>query len=385
MRYALRPLLETLFAPLCLAAYVAWAVVWMGSTRNVEQLGAAGELGLRLALVGFLLGFVLCASDVLSGRAWVTRAVHVGMALIALGILAAQRSGVTPILLVLLIAVLAADQSDQELLVWFLVLNAAFMAILAFGWQLAGDRLWLTGFAHVSFQAFAALLMRGTRRAEEMTERLRATNAELLTTRTLLAEGARDQERLRLSRELHDVAGHGLTALKLNLESLVRDHRVPDRERLELCAALADELLQNLRRVVSAMRAEPGIDLRAALERLGAPFPRPRLDIALDVGAQSSFELPEVEVVLRAVQEALTNAAIHGSSRTLQVRLRPVDNEWQLRMEDDGRIAGAIVPGGGLAGMRERFESLGGRLETSRGSAGGLRIDAHWPRRASAA
>ena len=49
------------------------------------------------------------------------------------------------------------------------------------------------------------------------------TNAHLLATRSLLEESARDHERLRLARELHDVAGHKLTALKLNLTALERN------------------------------------------------------------------------------------------------------------------------------------------------------------------
>ena len=383
MRYALRPLLENLLAPLCLAAYVAWVVVWLGSARTFEAFDAPGELVARLALIAFLLGFVVCVSDVLAGRAWAHRAVHLAMAVIALGLVAAHRSGVTPILLVLLIAVVASHASDRELVVWFFGINLAVVAILALRWRLAGDGLWITTVAHVSFQAFAALLMRGARRAEEMSERLRATNAELLTTRTLLAESARDQERLRLSRELHDVAGHGLTALKLNLESLARDPRQPDLPRLELCAGLADELLQNLRRVVGQMRADPGIDLRAALERLGAPIPRPRL--VLDLDAAALVGRAEVEAVLRAVQEALTNAARHGPARELHVELRPVGEGWRLRIEDDGRLAGDLVPGGGLAGMRERFEELGGRLEATRGARGGVKLEACWPRRAAAA
>lgn len=375
----LRPLLENLSAPLSIAAYVAWAVIWVGAATAFASLGPAGAVVARMVLVGFLLGFVLCISELLAGRLWAYRLLYVAMAVAALGLVAIHRSGVTPILLVLLIAVLAARLQGRELLSWFVALNLAFVAIMGWRWRLQGADLWITAVAHVSFQAFAALLMRTARGAEDMAEQLRATNAELLTTRTLLAESARDQERLRLSRELHDVAGHGLTALKLNLESLARDPRQPDPQRVELCASLADELLQNLRRVVQQMRSDPGIDLRAALERLGLPYPRPRLQLEL-AGEDGIVERDRIEAILRAVQEALTNAARHGHASVLRVSLAPDGPEWVLRMDDDGRAPAELQLGGGLSGMRERFEQLGGRLQSARSGLGGLQLEARWPR-----
>jgi signal transduction histidine kinase len=375
----LRLLLDNLLSPLLLAAYVAWGVVWVGGSAGFAALGPTGELLARLALVAFLAGFMACTSELLDARPWAYRTLCLLLAVCALGLIASNRSGVTPILLVLMTATLAAHLQGRELLLWVVALNLGFLAILAWGWQLEGRGLWITAVAHFSFQAFAALLMRTARRAEDMAGQLRATNAELLTTRTLLAESVRDQERLRLSRELHDVAGHGLTALKLNLESLARDPRQPDPQRTELCRSLADELLQNLRRVVSQMRAEPGIDLRAALERLALPFPRPRLRLELPDGAELA-DRGQVEAVLRAVQEGLTNAARHGHARELHVRLEPVGAEWVLHIDDDGRSSGEIRMGGGLAGMRERFEQLGGLLQTGRSESGGLRLEARWPR-----
>lgn len=211
------------------------------------------------------------------------------------------------------------------------------------------------------------------RRAEELAENLQAINAELLTTRTLLAEAARDQERLALSRELHDVAGHSLTALKLNLGALQRDPRQSDRERVELCAGLADELLQNLRGVVQAMRTEPESEIEPALRRLATPFPRPKLD--LDVAADARLlAATEFETVLRAVQEALTNAARHGPATHLNVSLRREQGDLVVDMQDDGRAAATTREGGGLSGMRERFEQLGGSLRIERSALGGLRV-----------
>src|SRR3546814_6587710 len=100
--------------------------------------------------------------------------------------------------------------------------------------------------------------MRYAAQAQAMSEELRAVNADLLATRELLAESARDNERLRLSRELHDIAGHKLTALKINLAALAREARDDD-ERVRLCARLADELLAEIRGVIEQMRTDDGI------------------------------------------------------------------------------------------------------------------------------
>ncbi|MEL2266475.1 histidine kinase, partial [Klebsiella pneumoniae] len=79
---------------------------------------------------------------------------------------------------------------------------------------------------------------------------LARVNADLLATRALLADSARDAERLRLARELHDVAGHKLTAMRLNLRALAADPVLAGREGLVLAEQLSGELLADIRQVV---------------------------------------------------------------------------------------------------------------------------------------
>jgi signal transduction histidine kinase len=104
-----------------------------------------------------------------------------------------------------------------------------------------------------------------------------------------------------------------------------------------------------------------------------------RLDPALQLRGRE-----RVEAVLRAVQEALTNAARHGPARELSVTLDQRDGRLRLQIEDDGRIAAQPEAGGGLSGMRERFEALGGGFTLARGVRGGLQIDAWMPAEAGA-
>lgn len=378
-----RHLAQDLFSPLTVAAYVAWAVVWVVSIGDLSAQGSPWLRLAQLAMLLFLCGFVLLVSGATEQRPFRAGLCMLLMTLCALGLFLLRPSGSSPILLVVLAGVLASQIALPRLVVVLVAINLVLLAGLLWLWQTSLGAAMTMVLAFGSFQAFAALLMQSSARAEEMAEALRAANADLLASRTLLAASARDGERLRLSRELHDVAGHSLTALKLNLRALAADSRQPDAERVRLCAELADELLGSLRAVVREMRQDEGLDLEEALRRLALPFPRPRLQLRLDPALRLRGR-ERVEAVLRAVQEALTNAARHGPARELSVTLGQRDERLLLLIEDDGRAPAQPEPGGGLSGMRERFEALGGGLALARGPRGGLQIEAWMPVEAGA-
>jgi signal transduction histidine kinase len=231
---------------------------------------------------------------------------------------------------------------------------------------------------YAGFQAFAALCAYYARSAEQARDRLALVNADLLATRALLADAARDAERVRVARELHDVAGHKLTALTLNLRALAAEPAFAAREELRTAQQLSRELLGDIRGIVQAMRDGRGLDLATALRALAAPLPKPAL--RLRIGDDVRIEDPaRAEVVLRTVQEALTNAARHAGAGVLEVALERHDDGLHLAIEDDGRLRGPLRPGNGLAGMRERIEGEGGRIAFATGTRGALRIDAWLP------
>jgi signal transduction histidine kinase len=357
-----------LIRPLSLAAYAAWGAVWM----TVDGPGAGIAMGLYLAA---FIGVHLIGQPP-QRRAFAVLAT--AMAAAALVVIALQPTTAAPILLVLLAGVLGSELPPRPLVAALVAVNLVAGGLLVtlnpapLRWGL------VTLAAYASFQAFAALVMATARRAEAMATELRAVNAELLATRSLLAEGARDQERLRLSRDLHDVAGHTLTALKLNLAALARDAGPPDPSRVALCAQLADELLQTLRGVVRQVRRDAGIDLAEAIAGLGAAFPRPLLhaEIGADVRIDS---LEHAEALLRTVQEALTNAARHSGAANLWAVLQRDGDRLRLELRDDGTGSARLQPGNGLLGMRERLLSAGGGLEIEAGAGRGLRLHAWLP------
>lgn len=374
---SLRRLAESLFSPLQVAAYLAWATVWLSCARGFAQYPDWAPL-LHAMLPVFLLLFVSC--DGLHQRfgAWAMGLAMACMAAISLLASALVPFSAAPILLVLLGAVLAT-QLDGARLALAIVLQGVALAVIAIVFWPGGlISKAISVLAYASFVAFAALVMRMAVRAEALAQRLQEANSELTTTRSLLAEGVRESERLRLSRELHDVAGHTLTALKLNLGALQRDPSQPDPERISLCAGLADELLQNLRGVVRQQRRHEGLDIAAGLARLAEPFPRPKVELDVQEGLRISG-LERAEAVLRMVQEGLTNAARHSDARRVKVSLHRDGDLLRLRVQDDGRLTAMPTPGHGLQGMRERLEAVGGRLDVDRGEQGGLRLEATLP------
>ncbi len=377
MQIARYEYLRQLFSPPSLAAYVAWGAVWLSASAAIAR-DPALAWPVRTALLLFLLLFM--AEHPISARLGKRGFVAVGilLALLALGVTAVTPHYPSPILLVLLAAMLATRLSPRELLLALVVINAGFAAIIIGLWPGQPIHLVISLLGYISFQAFAALVMRYAAQAQSMSEELRAVNADLLATRELLAGSARDAERLRLSRELHDVAGHKLTALKLNLAALARDPRFGGDERAPLCARLADELLADIRGMAERMRHDEGLDLGAALTALASPFPRPRAHIEIAPAARVA-SLAQAEAVLRTVQEGLTNAARHSQAQNLWVVLQREGERLQLDIRDDGREGGELRPGNGLTGMRERLEAAGGGLRAQRTETGGVHLQAWLP------
>lgn len=283
------------------------------------------------------------------------------------------RDGVSPVLLVMLLASMAHRLEVRTLLPVALGLNTLLYVILL---QRGHPAPLTVTVLYAAFQTFATLTMHYARSAEQARDRLALVNADLLATRALLADSSRDAERLRVARELHDVAGHKLTALRLNLRALGAQERASPQ--LQLAEQLSAELLGDIRGVVHALRDVDGLDIATALHALAAPFPQPRLELAMH-GDVRITDPTLADAVLRVVQESLTNSARHADAKTLRVALSRDAGVLRIRIEDDGRLHGAVREGNGLTGMRERIEERGGSITFARGDAGALRIDAALP------
>jgi len=189
-------------------------------------------------------------------------------------------------------------------------------------------------------------------------------------------------ERERIGRDLHDLLGHtlSLVALKSDLAArlIARDPAAAEREIAEVSRVARDALSQ-VRAAVTGIRAA-GIAAELVSAKLLLETDGIRFDSAVDPRWLEGGALPAaVEIALAmTVREAATNIQRHAKARAARVELRTLGGQAVLRVVDDGR-GGAVVPGNGLGGMRERIEALGGRLsiESTRGE--GTRIEARLP------
>ena len=237
----------------------------------------------------------------------------------------------------------------------------------------------LQAMTYVGYSSFAMVIGLIARQQAEAREEQRRLNSELRATRALLAESSRMSERVRISRELHDLLGHHLTALSLNLE--VAGHLTEGRaqEHVRQSHTLAKLLLTDVREAVSEMRDEGAIDLSGAIRTLVEGVPA--LDIRLDLPDPLTIEDPErAHVLLRCTQEIITNAVRHAGASTLWLTIARDAGEARIQARDDGRgVEGDAVPGNGLRGMREPLAAHGGRVDIITGRGQGFALDIRLP------
>lgn len=231
-------------------------------------------------------------------------------------------------------------------------------------------------FLGISLFAFMSSLV--ALRQHAARDQLRKVNSELRATQALLTENTRIAERVRIARELHDLVGHHLTALTLNLE--VATHLATGKalEHVQQAHSLARLLLADVREVVSDMREDDKVDLAAALRTLIEGVPEPQ--IHLDLPAELAMTDPlRAQVLLRCAQEMITNSVRHAQARNLWIRLLLDEDGVAMTARDDGRGVDRVEAGNGLRGMAERLRQLGGELTVQSSAGAGFSLHAWVP------
>jgi two-component system, NarL family, sensor histidine kinase UhpB len=194
---------------------------------------------------------------------------------------------------------------------------------------------------------------------------------------------AQEQERKRISRELHDETGQGLMLLRLHLGMLAEGTEVEGvKAQVEQATELLDRTIAGLRRIIS--RLSPRV-----LEELGllAAIRKEAKELSKSTGIRTQLSLPadlgeldpELDIATyRSVQEALHNVAKHSQARSVNIHLQKQDQKLMVLIEDDGVGIPSKTHGRnrgfGLIGMRDRVVALGGTLRIVSSQASGTRI-----------
>ena len=302
------------------------------------------------------------------------------MTLTAMGVGYFSQSGLCALLLVVAAVVLP----------WLLPLPWAVLGLIVQNLLLIPVFATFPTLATLTLASFQALVYLGfsvltfvtaviAKQQAEAREEQRKLNAELRATRALLAESSRIAERMRIARELHDLVGHHLTALSLELE--VTRHLVDARasRHVEVAQSTARQLLSDVRTVVSELRQDDAVDISTALRELAEGIPG--LEVKLELPRRFTLDDPRrAEVVLRCVQEIITNVVRHARARRLWLRFELSEQgELLLEARDDGQGSDEVRAGNGLNGMRERLAEFGGRLKISTVADHGFSVNAWLP------
>jgi signal transduction histidine kinase len=276
---------------------------------------------------------------------------------------------------VVVVVVMTLPRSDAD------VVDAAFVSLGLAGAWILGDR------ARVQRALAAELQERAVR-----LERERASEA-----RRAVAN-----ERARIARELHDVVAHHVSMMVVQAEAgPVAVEHDPARAAgaFEAIAATGRQALVEMRRLLGVLRGDgdgevapslapqPGLaQVPSLVEQVG----RAGLEVELVVeGPEAPLPAGVDLSAYRIVQEALTNAVMHGGPGRAEVRVRYGEQELQLRIWDEGGPAGddgppppdrpGSAPGRGLLGMRERVALFGGELRAGPSPGGAFTVDARIP------
>ncbi|MBA4263968.1 MAG: hypothetical protein C0453_02705 [Comamonadaceae bacterium] len=228
----------------------------------------------------------------------------------------------------------------------------------------------------------------------DVTHRTREKKQLLRSRRTLRELSAsmveaREEERQRIARELHDELGQQLTAMKLEMVACLRDHpHAALAERAQGMLDMLDETVASARRIAMDLRPLmlDDLGLADAIEWLVQEFSRRSLmGVELQLDKNLGTLPPKLSTTLyRIVQEALTNISRHAQASRVSITLEKLSQDLQLIVQDNGvgfprepqvRRVGSF----GLLGIRERVLMLGGSLTVENALTGGAVLSVRVP------
>jgi PAS domain S-box-containing protein len=204
---------------------------------------------------------------------------------------------------------------------------------------------------------------------------------------TRYIEKVREDERVAISRELHDDLGQALTAVKIDLGTIRQN--VSDKEvlfRISKVSELVSDTIKTVQKLTSQLRPQiiDDLGLESAIEWYTAEYEqRSKIRIILDLNYGYNIAPEASLIIFRVMQEALTNIARHSKATEVKIGLSKNDNNINLRISDNGiGISEEEIKSKksfGIISMRERAASLGGTFEINRDKNSGTLINLIFP------
>ena len=319
-------------------------------------------------LLGFIVAFWVGTRDSCKGTFEIT--LLAAQSVFALATVALDPRGFSTILLVIVAGQLG-DLPIRQTLLWIFAQST----ILYF---LFPEHRVSMSIAYFTFQLFGAFTARIAVEERTAKQALAEANAELQVATGLLDMSSRAEERVRIAREIHDLLGHHLTALSLNLEVASHLAEGEAKEQIVKSQALTKLLLSDVRDSVSRLREDEPVNLISALNSIRDVVPVPAIHVEPDgIGVIDSAV---AGTALRVVQEIVTNAVRHSGARNLWLTLATREGTLAIDARDDGSGTDHVQFGNGLRGMRERVTHAGGTMDVKSMKGKGFEVHITLPR-----
>jgi signal transduction histidine kinase len=332
-----------------------------GGTEDLLMLGSMA--GWVISFLAFGLLYILVADKLnVYGKSWLDVVYLFLLSVSAVAVSYYSSSGLGSVLLMVIAGLLPWILTLRAGLIWMVISHLSVIPVFVLGpMHLTGLEALMQSLLYAGFSTFVFVTgyvakLQATARDEQ-----RRLNAELRSARALLAESSRVGERLRISRELHDLLGHHLTALILNLEVAGHLTQGDAQDHVKQSHALAKLLLSDVREAVSEMREDNDIDILSAISPLIESVPGLDIDFQADSGLTLD-DSAKAQMLLRCIQELITNTIKHSGATKLEITLQKLDNLLILNTHDDGNGASLSKLGNGLQGMKERVAAHQGQM-----------------------
>ncbi|MFS0838450.1 sensor histidine kinase [Paenibacillus sp. 1P03SA] len=192
------------------------------------------------------------------------------------------------------------------------------------------------------------------------------------------------EERSRMSKEMHDTLGHSFISLIMSLDAaiaLLDKNPKLAKDKLIRIRGLTEQNLDEMRDIVHKMGEDENISLVDHIERLVNNF-REHTGTVIRLTLNGTDRLLRFDVqqsILRVIQESFTNALKHGKATEIELGIHFYPSALRVSIQNNGKSFGKIEPGFGLTAMKNRIERLGGTFSISALAVTGVEVRCEVP------
>lgn len=243
------------------------------------------------------------------------------------------------------------------------ILALPLFLVYDFYWHIEGA--FMTAILFWTFNIFSLIMVNTSIREREARLEAEMTSRKLEATQSLLNEAVKQSERVRIARNIHDLLGHHLTALTINLQVASRKSDGDVKDSIDQCHQLAKLLLSDVREAVSDIREKSTLDIKASIKSMVDKLPLLQVELTIDEHIHID-DIQVADAILKTIQETITNTLKHAKGSHIQIHIQNEhrensnNNQICVCIKSDGKLPKEIKQGNGLRGIEERLFAING-------------------------